>query len=375
MNKFTFLFIYYIVFFFFIFKTIKSISEPFMYKCLKEGLKIKKICAIEGAETTEDEDTLNPVTTNYLYIKEECDPDEICRQMDDSILYQCFPKLKKQKIGDSCSVNEECYTGFCSMSICQGVDFEADCSDYPNGCKPNMYCVYNNFLNRKMCVEYASLNEECGESPSLGYIKECFPGLICQIRDNGSGTTVCKKWGTFGLNKEVTDERLCETGMAWFDTEVDQKLKCISIEEDGECDEDTHQCNPLVLGIGLNPDVSNELTLNCIGGLTNMYACPLSYSKTRLFQKYIEEYNKKYNIEKLQKSQYFKEGYFNDKTLTELYIKYKQYEYLWAYELIDFDGNINGLYQCEYDFIWTFLYSNMIKCNIIKIIAIFIFLQ
>ena len=55
--------------------------------------------------------------------------------------------------------------------------------------------------------------------------------------------------------------------MAWLDTEVDQKLKCISIEEDGECDEDTHQCNPLVLGIGQNPDVSNELTLNCIGGL------------------------------------------------------------------------------------------------------------
>ena len=76
----------------------------------------------------EDEITLTPKTTNYLYIKDSCDSDEQCKKMDDSALYQCFPKLKKLKIGEKCSVNEECYTGFCSMSICTGIDFETDCA-------------------------------------------------------------------------------------------------------------------------------------------------------------------------------------------------------------------------------------------------------
>lgn len=346
-----------------------------MYKCLKDDIKIEDICAIEGSLTEEDEETLLPTTTNYLYIKDNCDADELCKKMEDSILYQCFPKIEKLKIGEKCSVNEECYTGFCSMDICMGVDFEAECTDYPNACKPGMYCTYNSYLNKKICVEYASINEICGESFELGYNKKCLPGLLCQIRDNNSGTTVCKKWGTFDINKEVTDERLCQTGMALIDIEVDNKLKCIAVEEEGECDEETHKCNPQVVGIGENPDVPNELELNCIGGLKNFYACPLSNTKTQIFKKYIEEYNKKFDGEKLQKSQYFIDGYFNDKTLTELYIKYKQFEYLKAYELIDFEGNINGLYSCEYEFIWNYLTSQITKYNLFIIIFVAFLLQ
>ena len=381
MIKFTPFLLNYIVCLFLHFKIIKSINEQFLYKCLKDDLKMKKICAIEGSDIYEDEETLTPITIDYFYIKEMCDTDESCKLMIDSTktidskLYQCFPKLKKLKIGEACSVNEECYTGFCSMSICMGIDFEADCTDYPNGCKPGTYCAYNTILDKSICVEYASINELCGYSDALGYDKECFPGTICQVRDDNSGTTVCKKWGTFGINKEVTDERLCQTGMAYNDSEVDGRLKCVSVDEDAECDEQTHKCNPLILGIGPNPDYPTEKILDCVGGLTNMYACPLSNTKIELYKQYIEEFNKRYDREKLEKSQYFKEGYFNDETLTELYIKYMEYEYLWSYEIVDFDGNINGLYTCEYDFIWTFLYSNYIKYSIIKFIAILVFLQ
>ena len=352
-----------------------SLTEPFMYKCLNDDLKIKKICAIEGSAKEEDEDTLMQTTINYLYIKDTCDSDERCKRMDDLILYQCFPKLKKLKIGDKCSVNEECYTGFCSMGICQGVDFEADCSDYPNACKPGTYCAENTILNTKICVEYAKTNEICGYSPTLGYNIECLPGLLCQIRDNGSGTTVCKKWGTFDVNKEVTDERLCKSGMALIDSEVDNKLKCIAVDEEGECDEDTHKCNPQIIGIGDNPDAAKELIVNCVGGLNNMYGCPISNAKAEIYKKYIEEYNKRYDGEKLQKSQFFIDGYFNDKTLTELYIKYKQFDYLIAYEYIDFEGNVNGLYSCEYGFMWGFLSSNIIKLSIIKLALIILFIQ
>ena len=259
MIKLTSVLLHYIFIFILHFKTFVSITEPFLYKCLKEELKIKKICAIAGTDIVENEETLAPMTTNYLYIKGMCGRDESCKQVEDSSLYQCFPKLKKLKIGDACSVNEECYTGFCSMSICMGVDFEADCSDYPKGCKPGTYCAYNSFLDKSICVEYASINEICGYSATLGYVIECFPGTICQVRDDNSGTTVCKKWGTFNLNKEVTDERLCQTGMALVDTEVDNKLKCIGVEEDSECDQDTHKCNPIVVGIGPNPDYPTEL--------------------------------------------------------------------------------------------------------------------
>ena len=98
-------------------------------------------------------------------------------------------------------------------------------------------------------------------------------------------------------------------------------------------------------------------------------------TKTEIFKKYIDEYNKKFDGEKLQKSQYFIDGYFNDKTLTELYIKYKQFEYLKAYELIDFEGNINELYSCEYEFIWNFLIGYIAKYNLFKIILIIFLLQ
>ena len=354
----------------FFFKYIKSITEPFLYKCLKDDLKLENICAIEGSLVKEDEETLIQTITNYLYIKESCGKSESCKKMDDSILYQCFPKIKKLKLGYECSVNEECYSGLCTMSICQGIDFEGDCSDYPNGCKPGMYCAYNRFLDTKICYEYAQLNELCGDNPLLGYNVECLPGLLCQIRDDNSGTTVCKKWGTFDLNKEVTDERLCKSGMAMIDSDVDGKLKCIAVDEEGECDEETHICKPQIVGIGANPDVANEITLTCIGGLNNMYACPIGNAKTKIFENYISEYNKIYDGEKLQKKQFFKDGYFNDIKLTELYIKYRQYEYLFAYELIDYDGNINGLYSCEYDFIWKFLSSYLIKSNNIKILLI-----
>ena len=60
--------------------------------------------------------------------------------------------------------------------------------------------------------------------------------------------------------------------------------------------------------------------------------------------------------------------------MTELYIKYKQIEYLKAYELIDFEGNINGLYSCEYEFFWRFLSSDLIKLDLMKIIFIIILL-
>ena len=105
-----------------------------------------------------------------------------------------------------------------------------------------------------------------------------------------------------------------------------------------------------------------------------MYTCPYGGGKTLVFRKYIDKFNELYDVDKLKKSQYFIEGYFNEHELTELYIKYKNYEYLRAYEIIDFEGNVNGLYSCEYDFIWTFIDSNYIKPNFF-VIVIFIFLN
>ena len=193
------------------------------------------------------------------------------------------------------------------------------------------------------------------------------------MKDNDPETTVCKKWGTFDINKEVKNPKLCKSGMALFDT--DDKLKCIEVDEEGECDEDSHNCTSLIVGIGENPDVANEYETECFKGLNNFYTCPLSSTKTQIFRKYIDEYNKKYDGEKLQKSQHFIKGYFNDRIMTELYIKYKNFEDLKAYELIDYEGNMNGLYSCEYEFFWQFLSSFTIKFNIIKIIFLFFILQ
>ena len=354
----------------------RDLTFPFMFKCLKDSIQIEDICAIEGSSTTEDEETLLQVTTNYLYIKEECDTDERCKKMGDSTMYQCFPKIEKLEIGDKCIVNEECYTGFCTMGICQGIDFEADCTDYPGACKPGLYCIENN-ENRKICAEYSYLHEKCGYMDELGYIKKCFPGLGCHLREDGSGVKICKKWGSVLLNRVIDDEEeqvLCESGIAMED-ENDNKLKCISVEEDAECDEETHKCNPQIAGLGDNPDIIDEISLDCIEGMNSEYICPLGVGKSNIFKKYISEYNQLYDTEKLRKSQHFKVGYFNEQRLTELYIIYKEYEYLKAYEIIDYDGNINGIYSCEYDFIWTYISSDFIKTNFINlIISILIFI-
>ena len=360
------IYLYFLLFNYFI-----SSNYPFLFKCLEDDLKLDDICAIEGTSTTEDEETLTQVTTKYLYIKETCSSDEKCKKMGDSHLYQCFPKIEKLEIGDKCSVNEECYTGLCTMDICQGIDFEGDCSDYPNACKPGLFCTDINVDGTRICAEYSYLHEKCGNG-DWGYYKKCFPGLGCQLREDGSGTYVCKKWGTVSESNEVDDEKLCVSGMAMLD-DYDNKIKCISIEEDGECDEEIHKCSPLISGLGANPNVGEEITLDCVGGLTNMYTCPFGAGKTLVFRKYIDKYNELYDVNELKKSQYFIEGYFNDYELTELFIKYKNYEYLRAYELIDFEGNVNGLYSCEYDFVWTFIDSDYIKPNFF-IIIIFIFL-
>ena len=362
-------FFFFLIFFLLLNSSI-SIDYPFMFRCLKDGLKLDDICAIEGTAITEDEETLAQVTTNYLYIKENCSPSERCKKMGNSHLYQCFPKVEKLKIGDRCIVNEECYTGFCTMDICQGIDYEGDCTDYPYACKPGLFCADIDDEGKRFCREYSYLHEKCGNG-DWGYYKKCFPGLGCQIRENGSGTKVCKKWGTVSLNKEVEDENLCESGMAMLDSD-DNKIKCISVEEDGECDEETHKCSPQIVGLGVNPDIIEEITMDCEGGFNNIYACPLGVGKMRLFRNYIEKFNELYDIEKLKKSQYFEEGYFNEHQLAELYIKYKQYAYLKAYELIDFEGNVNGLYSCEYDFIWNFIDSDYIKPNFIDMIFIFL---
>ena len=354
-----------------LFNLIKPFDSPFMFKCLKDSLKLEDICAIEGTSTTEDEETLQQVTINYLYIKEECKKEERCKKMDNSHLYQCFPKITKLKIGDKCSVNEECYTGLCTMDICQGIDFEGECTDYPDACKPGLYCTDSDDTGKRICAEYSYLHEKCGNG-DWGYYKKCFPGLGCHLREDNSGNYICKKWGTVLLNREVDSENLCESGMAFSEN---GKLKCISVEEDGECDEETHKCTPQIVGIGENPEIIEDITFDCVGGMNNMYTCPYSAGKTIIFENYINEYNKLYDIEKLRKSQNFIEGHFNEQSLTELYIKYKNYEYLRAYEIIDYEGNINGYYSCEYDFIWTFLDSNFIKPNyIIILFLLFIFI-
>ena len=359
---------------FFIFILIKAsitFNAPFMFKCLKDGIELEDICAIEGSTTSEDEETSQQVTTNYLYIKEECDSDERCKRMGDSTLYQCFPKIEKLKIGDKCIVNEECYTGLCTMDICQGIDFEGDCTLYPNACKPGLFCTDTDDTGKRICGEYSYLHEKCGNG-DWGYYKKCFPGMGCQLREDGSGNYVCKKWGTVLLNREVNDEALCETGMAMIDSEVDGKLKCISVEEDGDCDEETHKCSPQIVGIGTSPEIMEEITLDCVGGINNMYSCPLATGKTRIFRNYINEFNELYDIEALKKSQYFIEGYFNEQSLTEWFIKYKHYDYLRAYELIDLEGNANGIYSCEYDFVWTFIDSGFIKPNFIIILFFYL---
>ena len=355
--------------------------SPFMFKCLEDSIKIEDICAIEGSATTEDEETLLQITTNYLYIKEECDTDERCKRMGDSTLFQCFPKIKKLEIGEKCIVNEECYTGFCSMDICQGLDFEAECTDYPNACKPGLYCTKkdkdNNDDETKICAEYSYLHEKCGEIDGLTYIKKCFPGLGCHLRENNSGDKICKKWGTVLLNREIESEEeeiLCETGISMEDTDYDGKIKCISVEEDGECDQETHKCSPQIVGLGATPDIIEEMTMDCIQGINGVYTCPVGVGRSNIFRKYIDKYNELYDSEKLRKSQYFKEGYFNEQSLSELYIIYKEYQYLKAYDIIDYEGNPNGIYSCEYDFIWTFISSGFIKPNfIIVTIMILIF--
>ena len=347
------------------YQKIFSLTQPFLYKCLKDDIKIKNLCAIEGVATEEDENS-NIMTNNYLYIKKKCKDKQYCSNTDNSGLYFCFKKLKKRKIGEKCSVNEECYTNKCSMRICQGTDFEGDCTDYPNSCKPGMYCTYSNIYNKNICVEYSKKNEKCGYFATLGYEKKCFSGFVCQEKDDNSGDTVCKNWGILEIGKVVTDEKLCKSGISLQDTDYDNKVKCVSVEEDSECDESTLICKPQVTGLGVNPDITTEVSLNCFGGINNLYSCPITYGKTEIFEKYIERYNKVYDMEKLQKSQYFVEGSFNDRKLSEMYTKYVNYNYLYTYGFIDYDGNAEGLYQCEYDFIWRFLDGKIIKVHLLN---------
>lgn len=360
-------------------------DESFLYKCMREDLKLGDICAIKGSLTFENDDS-EIVTNKYLYIKKICSGNKICLPYDiefppkNRTFYSCFEKLIKRKIGESCSINEECYTNQCSLDVCLGIDFEGECTDNPEGCKPGLSCEYTEEFpspsqkTRKICVEYAYENEDCGWNEEKGYNVSCFPGYICQIRDNGSNSTGCKKWGTFDINKEVTDERLCKSGLALIDNEVDKKQKCVLVEEDGECDEETHRCTPQVTGIGISPDMPTEMNVKCKGGIDKMYVCPINRLRVKVFQDYINEFNKIYDDKILRKKEVFKVGSFGNRKLSKLYRKYKRINYLMAYEVIDENGNVKHDKSCEYDFIWKYLSTNKIIFNKIYFFLIFVLL-
>lgn len=345
-----------------------SSETPSLYKCLKKEIKMKELCAIEGKDTFED-DMSNIVTNNYLYIKKICGKKENCLKIEKTRFYLCFDKLVKRKIGDSCSLNEECYTGKCSLNKCLGIDFEGDCEENPNGCNPGLYCTFNDKVKKRICVEYADKNEECGYSPYLGHKVKCYKGLTCHSREDGSGK-VCKKWGTFEINKEVEDERLCKSGM-FFQDEIDGKQKCILVEEDSECDEESHKCNPQITGIGINPDMPTEITDDC-EVINNKYICRYSSLKTQMYEKYINEYNKHYDTGKLRKLQYYKKGSFNNYKLSKLYRQYKEIDMLRANEIINENGDVNEEHECEYDFIWQFLSSSFFSYSLINFSFYFI---
>ena len=345
----------------------------------EKKLKIKDVCALSGQ--TIRELGSDKIYTDYLYLKNHCDKTEKCYKTEEGI-FQCGEKILLQKIGDDCAINEECFTGLCSFGRCFSIGNDDDCTvdnvpDNPEKvCNPGHWCYEYDVLNHLYkCIPYIGEGEYYDELNG----KKCRLGLKPFV-DSNTYFEKCTKIGSVEIGENSPDPEMCKSGFSigYENDEIvigdSSKIKCFSINTDSKCEQNIDEegnikylCKPIVEGLDV---YTVELEIEC-DNINDVYVCPYSKGKEKSFKEYISALNSiDINEVYADEHKYHLIGY-GDNDLSKAYLKYRDYNYLYAMGIIDDDGNIRKSKEDEWEFYWRFNNSNDNNISILLLLLLY----
>ena len=350
--------------------TITNNYQIYLYP--DDKIKMKNVCAISGTQKKVRGSTTTIST--YLYLKEKCGKKEKCVETQTGY-YQCIKKTFLRKIGESCGINEECYTGLCYNTECSSIQNDEDCTaEYDSSnpekvCNPGNWCYEYDSLNHYYkCVNYLNENEEYDSSDG----KICRFGLA-PLRDV-YGKVVCQKYGTIEDGKECNNEgKLCVSGFCENDPDTNLK-KCFSVTEDSDCEFDSglgdYYCKPIVNGLKSNEVY--RVTVKCDNTYNNVYVCPYTIGKMNVFKEFANKLSG-INFDKVYKDEKkFHSFGLGNNDLSKAYQKYYYFDYLYAINILNYNGGINK--KKEWEFFWKMNNTKYVGVHIIKVMIFFLLL-
>ena len=335
----------------------------------EEKLKMKNVCAIAGKLKK----TIGATTTiyNYIYLKTHCSKKERCYETEKGY-YQCGKRIRYQKIGEDCGVNEECYTGICSNEKCAAIENDEDCTEENDPNNPEKVCNPGNW-----CFEYDSINHfyKCVPYVGEGELYDQIDGKLCKIglapHPDYTLFDKCTKYGSLNNGDNSPDPILCQSGFSiGYDNEEvvygdNSKIKCFTMVEDKPCEYDTNDgeyyCKPIVDGLDI---YVVEIKVKC-NNYNNFYVCPYTSGKEKVFKEYISLLNG-INIDDVYKDEhkFHSLGYGNNK-LSQAYQKYINFDHLYYLGIIDENGDITKEKKDIWEFFWRINNSKTINLSYI----------
>ena len=370
---FTTILIFFSLYNLYFFQTINDIT----YIYPEEKLKMKNVCALKG----QLKKTIGSTTTiyHYLYLKTHCSKNERCYETEEGY-YQCGKRISFQKIGKDCGVNEECYTGICNNGKCEAIGNDEDCTNENDPNNPEKVCNPGNW-----CFEYDPYNHlyKCVPYVGEGELYDQTDGKLCKIglAPNKDYTLFdkCTKYGSLSNGVNSPNPLLCQSGFSiGYDNEEivygdDDKIKCFTMVTDSACEYDSNEgdyfCKPIVDGLDI---YVVELKIKC-NNYNNLYICPYSSGKEKIFKEYISLLNG-INVDEIYQDEdkYHKVGY-GDNELSKAYQKYINYDHLYSIGIIDEKGEINKDKKDIWEFYWRINNSHWIQFSYFFYIIILLF--
>lgn len=275
-----------------------------------------------------------------IQIKSDCDSDEICNIMSNISgnpdMLQCTDAIRAKDFDKECNYNGDCYSNICKNRKCsiQGEGQECDLSFAQ--CEKGLSCAPS--LNK--CVK---LSKE-GESCKRGEI-DCDFGLGCNYSDNK-----CYKFGSLEEGRDCGGmDLICASGISY-------QNRCVTVQADGTCKNNLvgggFICKSLqVSGATYSDDLMCEDYIGDSSKEEN-YACPISLVKSKIFQKYLDEYKDRHLDKYWEEEKYnFDKGLsrysFTKKKMARLFTMYKYAPMFEVRGYLDSDGDMNDDYECE----------------------------
>ena len=314
-----------------LFPSIYISATTYQYKCADE-LKIDT-CYLE-TKVTNGEDT------EITYYGKRCSKNKKCNRVvtdNEDSFYQCTKINKLKEIGDSCNINEECHSNYCSNNKCAYLSDGQNCSSNQL-CQKNSICKYNDNL-KPICTRLSSKDSECNNSD------ECEFGLLC---NKALIPSKCTEMFSLENGIDSSEDFLCKSGRKYDNKCASSKIfnsTCSSLHYEEKCEISYN-----------NGEGDQKTTVECEGHVI----CPLQTDSQQMkdyIMTFTNELNKmkKEEIQNIHMGDLKQQGRFTlngNKNVVEAYVNLMFYKIIEKNECVkDFTISLLKGYKNDLSFI------------------------